>query len=189
MNQLTFTDKILARTILPFIPRFVTPNMITSFRFLTIPFIVYFLLKDYYGWALFIFFFSSISDAIDGSLARVRNQITRWGEIFDPFADKLLIGVSALILVSKFLSFYLTITIIALEVCIVISAYYRKYSQGVPVRAELSGKIKMVLQSLGVGAILIAVYFQAPVLIAVASYLLNLSIIFAIISLVVYKSI
>jgi CDP-diacylglycerol--glycerol-3-phosphate 3-phosphatidyltransferase len=189
MAQLTLTDKILARTILPFIPKWVTPNAVTWFRFATIPFIGYLLDTEQYQTSLILFFLSAFSDAVDGAMARSRNQITEWGKMFDPLADKLLIGISALFLVSKFLNPYLAATIILIEFFIITSTYYRKNVHGVPIEAELSGKVKMVLQSFGIGFILLgAIYGISPFFI-IASYLMYLAIVFAIISLVVYKSI
>ncbi len=187
--SLTFTDKILARTLLRVIPDWITPNMVTWFRFITIPFVGYFFIQEQYIFGLVLFFFSSFSDAVDGSLARTRNKVTDWGRTYDPLADKLLIGISVFILVSRFLNIYLATTIITLEIVLLFGALYRRRTQGIPIEAEVSGKAKMVLQSFGVGALLVSVAFQLPAFLIVAGYLLYLSIIFAIISLVVYKSI
>lgn len=188
-SDLTFTDKILARTLLPFIPRFVTPNSITWFRFISIPFVGYLLVTGDYIPGLVLFFFSSFSDAVDGALARTRNQVTEWGQTHDPFADKLLISTAVFILVTKFLNIYLTATIIGLEFFLFVGAIYRKRTQGIPIEAEISGKVKMVLQSLGIGSLLLFAIFQIPAFLTIAGYFLYLAIIFAIISLVVYKSI
>ncbi len=189
MKNLTFTDKILVRTILPLIPRFITPNAVTWFRFITLPFVAYLLLVEDYKFGLVLFFISAFSDAIDGALARTRGQVTEWGKTLDPLADKLLIGLATLILVSKFINIYLAVTIVLIELFLIGGAYYRKYAEGIPIEAEISGKAKMVLQSLGLLAILFSLVFNLPALIVVATYLLYLSIIFAIISLIVYKSI
>ena len=189
MPQLTVTDKVLQRILLPLIPRFVTPNMVTWFRFITIPFIAYLFVQESYFAGLLLFVVSTFSDAVDGSLARTRNQVTDWGKMYDPAADKLLIGLAAFILVSKFLNWYLAATIIGVEFFLMVGAYYRKHFQGVPIEAEFSGKIKMVLQSLGVAAVLISVIFALPAFLIIAEYLLYLAIVFAIISLAVYKSI
>ena len=188
MNQ-TFTDKILKTTVLRIVPRFISPNMVTWFRFITLPLVTYFLWMEDYKIAVILFFFSAFSDAVDGALARTRNQVTEWGKTFDPLADKLLIGIAAFILVSKFINIYLAATIILLELFIIGGAYYRKRVHGIPIEAEISGKAKMVLQSLGILSILTAVIFHLPAMITVAMYLLYLSIVFAIISLVVYRSI
>jgi len=189
VTRITLTDKILARTVLPFIPKRVTPNAVTWFRFATLPFVGYLFVTEQYNSGLILFLVSAFSDAVDGSMARTRNQITEWGKFFDPLADKLLIGISAAILVSKFLNPYLAATVILIEFFIMTSAYYRKRSYGIPIEAELSGKIKMVLQSLGIISILIGAISGAAQLFIIAYYLMYLAVVFAIISLVVYKSI
>ena len=189
MAQLTFTDKIMARTVLPFIPSFISPNAVTWFRFATIPFVAYFLAKEQYNAGLILFAVSAFSDAVDGSMARTRNQITEWGKTFDPLADKLLISASVFILVSRFLNPYLAATVISIEFFIIVSAYYRKRAYGVPIEAELSGKVKMFLRLFGVVSVLVGVVFGITQFFVIASYLFYLAIIFAIISLVVYKSI
>lgn len=189
MPQLTLTDKILARIVLPFIPNFISPNAVTWFRFATIPFVAYLFATEQYNAGLILFLISAFSDAVDGSMARTRNQITEWGKTFDPLADKLLIGVSVFILVSEALGIYLAATIIIIEIFLFVGAYYRKRIYGVSIEAELSGKVKMVLQSLGVGALLVSVIFNIPAMLTVSAYLFYLAIVFAIISLVVYKSI
>lgn len=188
-NDLTFTDKILARTLLPLIPRSVTPNSITWFRFISIPFVGYLLAAGDYTPGLILFFFASFSDAVDGALARTRNQVTEWGQTHDPFADKLLISTAVLILVTKFLNVYLTATIIGIEFFLLVGALYRKRTQGIPIEAEVSGKAKMVLQSFGIGTLILFAILQIPALLTIAAYLLYLAIVFAIISLIVYKSI
>ena len=74
------------------------PNIITCFRiFLVAPF-SYFMLKENYTIAFYIFFLSGFSDGIDGILARKLNCQSRFGEIADPLADKLLVVTSALLL-------------------------------------------------------------------------------------------
>ncbi len=189
MIQITLTDKILARTILPLIPHSVSPNAVTWFRFATIPFVAYLFFTEQYNTGLILFLISAFSDAVDGSMARTRNQVTEWGKTFDPLADKILICISVLILASKFLNPYLAATVISIEFFIIASAYYRKKAYGVPIEAELSGKVKMVLQSLGVASVLFGVVSGIAQFFVIASYLFYLAIVFAIISLVVYKSI
>ncbi|MDP1707108.1 MAG: CDP-alcohol phosphatidyltransferase family protein, partial [bacterium] len=98
MPQLTVTDKILQKIFLPVIPRFITPNIVTWFRFVTVPFVAYLFIQESYIIGLLLFIVSAFSDAVDGSLARTRNQVTDWGKMYDPAADKLLIGVSVFIL-------------------------------------------------------------------------------------------
>jgi len=71
-------------------------NWLTLSRIvLIIPF-VYFLLNDYYLIALIIFVIASITDWLDGFIARKFNMITDLGKLLDPMADKILV-ISALI--------------------------------------------------------------------------------------------
>lgn len=67
------------------------PNSITIIRIFLIPVFVYFLLKNRFGAALVIFVLGSITDGLDGFVARKLNQITLSGKFLDPLADKLFI--------------------------------------------------------------------------------------------------
>lgn len=73
------------------------PNKLTVLRVILIPFFVVFLLgKEYIGsWspyaALFIFIAASLTDMLDGKIARKYNLITNFGKFMDPLADKLLV--------------------------------------------------------------------------------------------------
>ena len=72
---------MLAWTILRAFPRRVTPNQVTMFRFIATPIVLYLLVVGYYGWGLAAFLIAACSDAIDGALARTRNQVTDWGKL------------------------------------------------------------------------------------------------------------
>jgi CDP-diacylglycerol--glycerol-3-phosphate 3-phosphatidyltransferase len=59
-----------------FVPNFLSPNDFTKLRFVLIPFVLYFLWFEQWTWALILFSVASLTDAIDGTLARMRKQIT-----------------------------------------------------------------------------------------------------------------
>ncbi|GAA4523579.1 CDP-alcohol phosphatidyltransferase family protein [Chelativorans composti] len=67
------------------------PNVITLFRFLLVPLIVFFLLNGEWLWALCGFVLAAISDGLDGFIARHFNQRSVLGSYLDPIADKLLL--------------------------------------------------------------------------------------------------
>jgi len=73
--------------------RFLTiPNMLTLLRLALLPFILYFIDQDLYGHMKLIFILlliQGLTDALDGFLARRLNQVSTWGKILDPMADKL----------------------------------------------------------------------------------------------------
>ncbi len=185
--KVTVIDRVLDVLLLWAFPESVKPNHITIFRFISIPFIVFFFFKGYNAIAFILFFISALSDAIDGAIARTRNKITDWGIVFDPFADKLLIGIVGGFLIFKYLSPLLALLIIFPELVLIISAYYRFKGEIIP--SKIPAKIKMVLQSLGVGFIFLFLLFNANFFLVLAVYTLYLSILFAVLSLVIYRSI
>lgn len=71
---------------------------ITLLRFLLAPLLVWLLLQQDYSMALGIFLLGSISDALDGFIARQFNQGTPLGALLDPLADKLLVACAILML-------------------------------------------------------------------------------------------
>lgn len=179
------TDRFLKHLILWLIPSHITPNHITLLRFLATPVVWGFLWQEQYAIGLIAFLFVSFTDALDGALARTRNQITRWGMVYDPLADKLLIGGVLMVLIFRFLAFYIGLMVIGLEVLIIVVAYFWK-RQGKKVEANRWGKIKMILQVTGITLILLAILFNTPMLILVASYIFYAAIGFAIASMVTY---
>ena len=72
-----------------------TPNKITCFRIILVPFLVFFLLKNDWKYspliALSIFILASVSDFLDGYIARKNDLITNLGIFLDPIADKILV--------------------------------------------------------------------------------------------------
>ena len=76
------------------------PNLLTILRIALLPFFLFFLVDGRYGAALTVFFVGSISDALDGFVARKFHQVTELGKMLDPAADKLF-------LLSSFITFYL----------------------------------------------------------------------------------
>jgi len=187
ISKITFFDKILAKTILKLFPHYVRPNFLTVFRFVSIPFVLFFLINESYQIGLGLFVISAFTDALDGAIARTRHQITDWGIVFDPLADKLLIGSVAIVVISKFINPILAGTIILLEILLIVFSYLRFKGEIVP--AKTAGKVKMILQSVGISALLLSVAFNLPIFIIIATYTLYLAIFFALLSLFVYRSI
>lgn len=187
ISKVTVVDKILDKTILWAIPTFVRPNFLTVFRFVLTPFVIFLFLEQSYVLSFILFSIAALSDAIDGALARTRHQITDWGIVFDPFADKLLIGSVGGILIFNFINPVLSILIIFFELVLIVSAYFRFRGKIVP--AKLSGKIKMVLQCFGVGFIFIYILTGNEIFLVIATYILYLAVFFALLSIMVYKSI
>ncbi|MBI5134175.1 MAG: CDP-alcohol phosphatidyltransferase family protein [Candidatus Taylorbacteria bacterium] len=187
LTRVTPIDRFLKKAFLPLLPAHVTPNQITKFRLLSIPFIALLLALDYYLIGTILFLFSAFSDALDGALARTGHKISTWGTLYDPIADKLLIGTVATIVITKYISLELALAIIILEILLVASAYHRYKGRVVP--AKTMGKTKMILQCVGIIFLLFHILFGIPALLVAATYTLYLAVVFALLSLLVFRSI
>lgn len=126
------------------------PNKLTMFRVILIPFFVVFLLVDitaYDKWiALAIFIIASLTDLLDGKIARKYNLVTNFGKFMDPLADKLLVCSALICLVSlEKIAAWMVIVIIARE--FIISGFRLIASDnGVVIAASYWGKFKTTFQ-------------------------------------------
>ena len=126
------------------------PNKLTMFRVILIPFFVVFLLVDITPvdkWiALAIFIIASLTDMLDGKIARKYNLVTNFGKFMDPLADKLLV-CSALICLIELgqIPAWMVIIIISRE--FIISGFRLVASDnGVVIAASYWGKFKTTFQ-------------------------------------------
>lgn len=126
------------------------PNKLTMFRVILIPFFVVFLLVDitlYDKWiALAIFIVASLTDLLDGKIARKYNLVTNFGKFMDPLADKLLVCSALICLVElDMIPSWMVIVIIARE--FIISGFRLIASDnGVVIAASYWGKFKTTFQ-------------------------------------------
>ena len=127
------------------------PNKLTVLRVIMVPFFVFFMLTGVGGaankWiALIIFCVASLTDMLDGKIARARNLVTNFGKFMDPLADKLLVcsAMICMIPLGK-LQAWFVIVIIARE--FVISGFRLVASDsGVVIAASYWGKFKTNFQ-------------------------------------------
>lgn len=128
-----------------------TPNKLTCMRMvLVIPFVILMLAGHCEGWArwtsLAIFLIASLTDTLDGYLARRNHQITDFGKFMDPLADKILV-CSALICLVELNRLYAWICIIIIAREFIISGFRLVASDnGIVIAASMWGKAKTVSQ-------------------------------------------
>ena len=127
------------------------PNKLTVLRMIMIPFFVVFMLTDLGGTygkyiALTIFVIASLTDLLDGKIARKRNLVTNFGKFMDPLADKLLVCSALICLVEMDrLAAWMVIVIISRE--FIISGFRLIASDnGVVIAASYWGKFKTTFQ-------------------------------------------
>lgn len=159
------------------------PNKLTLTRVIMVPFFVAFLLLTpkflYFKWiALGIFIVASLTDLLDGKIARKYNLITNFGKFMDPLADKLLV-CSALIGMSSLgvIPAWITIIIIARE--FIISGFRLIAAEkGVVIAASMWGKWKTTFQMvmLCVQMVVMNYYFE-PYITGIKIIPLNVSIV------------
>jgi CDP-diacylglycerol--glycerol-3-phosphate 3-phosphatidyltransferase len=137
------------------------PNVLTVIRILLVPVLVVALLKKTSGGdllAAIVFAVASVTDAIDGWLARSRNWVTTFGKLMDPIADKLLIVAALIALVSlNRLEAWVAMVIIAREFAVTVLRVAAGAGQGVVIPASPWGKLKTAVQ-VAMVMVLIAVH-------------------------------
>ncbi len=162
------------------------PNKLTMFRVILIPFFIVFLLASptpYDKWiALVIFIIASLTDLLDGKIARKYNLVTNFGKFMDPLADKLLVcsALICLIELDKIPS-WMVIVIIARE--FIISGFRLVASDnGVVIAASYWGKFKTTFQMVAV-CLLIA---DIAALTVVTQIILWIAVVLTVVSLTDY---
>ncbi len=164
------------------------PNKLTVLRVIMIPFFVAALLYDgganqnmrYVAAALFVI--ASLTDMLDGKIARKYNLVTNFGKFMDPLADKLLV-CSALICMIELreLPAWMVIIIISRE--FIISGFRLVASDnGVVIAASYWGKFKTTFQMIGV----VLLIFNIPALSMVTTIVIWIALALTVISLVDY---
>lgn len=163
------------------------PNKLTIFRVILIPFFVFFLLAPYFdGYgnyiAVAIFIVASLTDLLDGKIARKYNLVTNFGKFMDPLADKLLVCSAMICLIElNLIPSWVVIIIISRE--FIISGFRLVASDnGVVIAASYWGKFKTTFQMLMVIVLILNIqtpffYYLGIILIVIATALTIISLI------------
>lgn len=139
------------------------PNKLTLLRVILVPFFVFFMLTDIVPFspviALLIFIAASVTDALDGHIARSRNLVTTFGKFLDPLADKVLV-ISALICLNSIgvIGAVPVIIIVAREF-MVSGLRLVTANEGVVVAAGIWGKLKTAFTMVAEVAIMLGLCF------------------------------
>ena len=140
-------------------------NKLTLMRIVLVPvFLIFIAVKSIpYGSiiATVVFILAALTDKLDGYIARSRNQITRFGKLMDPLADKLLVSAALVSLVEyHILSSWIAIIIIAREFAVTglrsIAA-----AEGIVLAASKWGKLKTFIQIVAIILALVKLNFRS----------------------------
>ena len=164
------------------------PNKLTVLRVIMVPFFVFFMLTDTGGaankWiALVIFCVASLTDMLDGKIARARNLVTNFGKFMDPLADKLLVCSAMICLITAGqLAAWIVIIIIDRE--FIISGFRLVAADnGIVIAASYWGKFKTVSQ---MAMIIVLIADFGGVFTVIGNVLILVSLILTVVSLIDY---
>lgn len=141
------------------------PNYLTLARIIIVPLLVAVLLTPFaedwfgissYALAIGIFLIASFTDILDGHLARRRNQVSNFGKLLDPIADKLLVSAALIVLVEKHLAPAWAVVLIVGREFIITGLRSFATTEGIIIQAQSIGKLKMWAQCVAIIALLVA---------------------------------
>ena len=165
------------------------PNKLTILRTLMIPVFLFFLLTDYAGdyskWiAVVVFILASLTDFLDGHIARKYNLVTNFGKFMDPLADKLLVCSALICLIAlDRIPAWIVIVIISRE--FIISGFRLiAADNGVVIAASYWGKFKTASQMVTV--ILLVLNIQNTVFTVLGTVFIYISLVLTVVSLIDY---
>ena len=182
------------------------PNKLTILRVILIPFFVFFLISPFFdGYgnyiALAIFIIASLTDMADGKIARKNGLVTDFGKFADPLADKILVLAAFLCFVQLGICDCVAVIIVLFREFSVTSIRLIAASKGKVVAANMWGKAKTVSQMIAIIAVIamqivlelpevglnfINMATFEPIFFVVGEILIWISVVFTIISGVVY---
>ena len=164
------------------------PNYLTILRVIMIPFFVFFMVTDYAGdaskWiSVALFIIASLTDFLDGHLARKHNIVSNFGKFMDPLADKMLVSSAMICLTEQGrLAAWIVIIIISRE--FIISGFRLiAADNGVVIAASYWGKFKTVSQ---MAMIIVLIADFGGVFDMIGTVLIWVSLVLTIVSLVDY---
>ena len=124
------------------------PNKLTVLRVTCVPFFIAAYMTGWFAPALIIFIAASLTDMLDGKIARKHNLITNFGKFMDPIADKMLTHTAFIMLTAMGRLHVVACIIFVAREFVVSGLRLCAVEQGHVIAAGMSGKIKTVLQML-----------------------------------------
>jgi len=132
------------------------PNKLTMLRVILVPVFVVLYIKSIFIPAFIVFIVASITDMLDGKIARKYNLVTNFGKIMDPLADKILVYAAFCLFVQNATMPGWMLIVILFREFTVAGMRTVAASEGIVIAAGMTGKIKTVLQMIAVPLLIIS---------------------------------
>lgn len=116
------------------------PNILTMLRMVLIGIFVWVFVQGHLYWAMVIFILASITDLLDGYIARKYNLVTNFGKLMDPLADKLMLVTALICLTTQELVPLWVVLVVALKELLMVVGGYFLLKHGIVVQARFIGK-------------------------------------------------
>jgi len=147
---------------------------------------------QYFGFAILLFIFASISDFFDGHLARRYKLTSELGRILDPIADKILTTFTLIALTLYIDSFYLgimTATILAREFWVSALTELNAINKNLDAtKVTFMAKIKTAVQFIAISGYVLALYFNLAILLFVSNFILLVAVLVTLITSIEYTT-
>jgi cardiolipin synthase len=152
------------------------PNFLTILRIFMVPLFAYLILNQRMSWALSVFAVASITDGLDGYIARVYDLKTRLGSFLDPLADKLLLLTSYILLgILGHLPIWLTYVVVARDMVILSGIIYLYLTnKQLEFSPTILGKITTFVQLFTILLLLFSDLYPGILYVLPSLYLINL---------------
>ncbi|OGU41456.1 MAG: hypothetical protein A2X61_13420 [Ignavibacteria bacterium GWB2_35_12] len=150
---------------------------------LTVP-VCWLLLRDNYAGFLILGIIAMLTDFLDGFVARKRDEITEFGKIIDPVADKVLIGAVAIVMLIKgLIPLWFLLTVLSRDIMILLGGLYLSKKLGYVIYSDFIGKISVNILAIVMICIIFRIEFfsvyglyiaLAALLVSLANYFVKL---------------
>ncbi|HHW60375.1 MAG TPA: CDP-diacylglycerol--glycerol-3-phosphate 3-phosphatidyltransferase [Syntrophomonadaceae bacterium] len=161
------------------------PNLLTLSRIILIPIFVYFLLLNVpYGDYLagLVFAIAALTDSLDGYLARRWEQVTKFGMVVDPLADKLLVTAALISLVElNRIAGWIAIIIIGREFAVT-GLRIIKAEEGVIIPASSLGKLKTITQIIALLLVIVPGIYRPYVAVDLGMWCMYIAVVITVVS-------
>lgn len=144
------------------------PNIVTGMRLILSVVLFVLLMEEHYLSSLAVFIVAASTDWLDGYYARRFGQVTTLGRILDPFADKVIVcgtyiilaAIPAMLAEPWGLRAWMVVVIVGRELLITALRSFLE-ERGADFSAKMAGKVKMVLQCIAAGACIVLLHYPA----------------------------